>query len=137
MHLLATQQTLLADGAEAVDLCQSPADIIIISAADTELTLLAHTYTKYCNNLPTLRLANALHLSHNMSVDLYTEKIVKKAKLVIVRLLGGRNYWPYGVDEISRTLDLSLNTVASRYRYGLQKLKEWVPQELGESERNP
>jgi RNA polymerase sigma-70 factor (ECF subfamily) len=40
-------------------------------------------------------------------------------------------------DEISRTLDLSLNTVASRYRYGLQKLKEWVPQELGESERNP
>ena len=103
MHLLATQQTLLADGAEAVDLCQSPADIIIISAADTELTLLAHTYTKYCNNLPTLRLANALHLSHNMSVDLYTEKIVKKAKLVIVRLLGGRNYWPYGVDEISRT----------------------------------
>ena len=80
MHLLATQQTLLTDGAEAVDLCQSPADIIIISAADTELTLLAHTYTKYCNNLPTLRLANALHLSHNMSVDLYTEKIVKKAK---------------------------------------------------------
>ena len=40
-------------------------------------------------------------------------------------------------DEISRTLDLSLNTVASRYRYGLQKLKEWVPQELGESEKNP
>lgn len=38
-------------------------------------------------------------------------------------------------DEISRTLDLSLNTVASRYRYGLHKLKEWVPQELGESER--
>ena len=39
-------------------------------------------------------------------------------------------------DEISRTLDLSLNTVASRYRYGLQKLKEWLPQERGESERN-
>ena len=27
-------------------------------------------------------------------------------------------------DEIGRTLDLSLNTVASRYRYALQKLKE-------------
>ena len=33
-------------------------------------------------------------------------------------------------DEISRTLDLSLNTVASRYRYALQKLKDSVPQEL-------
>jgi RNA polymerase sigma-70 factor (ECF subfamily) len=33
-------------------------------------------------------------------------------------------------DEISRTLDISLNTVASRYRYALQKLKESVPREL-------
>ena len=33
-------------------------------------------------------------------------------------------------DEIGRTLDLSLNTVASRYRYALQKLKDSVPQEL-------
>lgn len=33
-------------------------------------------------------------------------------------------------DEIARTLDISLNTVASRYRYALQKLKDWVPQEL-------
>lgn len=33
-------------------------------------------------------------------------------------------------DEIARTLDESLNTVASRYRYALQKLKEWVPEEM-------
>jgi RNA polymerase sigma-70 factor (ECF subfamily) len=33
-------------------------------------------------------------------------------------------------DEISRILDLSLNTVASRYRYALGKLKEWLPASL-------
>ncbi|MBT3668352.1 MAG: RNA polymerase sigma factor [Opitutae bacterium] len=33
-------------------------------------------------------------------------------------------------DEIARTLDLSLNTVASRYRYALQKLKDSVPREI-------
>ena len=33
-------------------------------------------------------------------------------------------------DEISRTLELSMNTVASRYRYAMQKLKDWVPIEL-------
>ena len=33
-------------------------------------------------------------------------------------------------DEIGRILDLSLNTVASRYRYALGKLKEWVPVSL-------
>ncbi len=36
-------------------------------------------------------------------------------------------------DEIGRTLDLSLNTVASRYRYALQKLKDWLPAELEDS----
>ena len=36
-------------------------------------------------------------------------------------------------DEIARTLDLSLNTVASRHRYALQKLKTWVPEELESS----
>lgn len=33
-------------------------------------------------------------------------------------------------DEIARTLEISLNTVASRYRYALQKLNDWVPEEL-------
>ena len=33
-------------------------------------------------------------------------------------------------DEIGRTLDLSLNTVASRYRYALQKLRDWIPAQL-------
>ena len=33
-------------------------------------------------------------------------------------------------DEIGRTLDLSLNTVASRYRYALRKLKDWLPAAL-------
>ena len=33
-------------------------------------------------------------------------------------------------DEIARTLDMSLNTVASRYRYALKKLKDCVPEEL-------
>jgi len=40
-------------------------------------------------------------------------------------------------DEIARTLDESLNTVASRYRYALEKLKDWVPEEMeGKSENN-
>ena len=30
-------------------------------------------------------------------------------------------------DEIGKTLDISLNTAASRYRYALDKLRAWVP----------
>ena len=47
-----------------------------------------------------MRLANLLRLKHNLSVDLYIETVAAKAKLVVVRLLGGQRYWPYGVDEL-------------------------------------
>ena len=35
-------------------------------------------------------------------------------------------------DEISATLDISLNTAASRYRYALDKLRIWVPEALAD-----
>jgi hypothetical protein len=41
MHLLAAQPGTVADGSAAVDLGQSPGDIVVLSAADTELACLA------------------------------------------------------------------------------------------------
>ena len=41
MHLLLAQPGEVTDGSEAVDLGQTPADIIVITAADTELAALA------------------------------------------------------------------------------------------------
>jgi cobaltochelatase CobN len=104
MHLLATQPGTIDDGAQAVDLGQSPGDIVILSAADSEVAGLADAHRRQRNSdgqTPTLRLANLMQLSHNMSVDLYADAIVAQAKLVIVRLLGGRGYWPYGVEQIT------------------------------------
>ncbi len=104
MHLLATQPGTIDDGSLAVDLEQSPGDIVILSAADSEIAGLADAHRrqrKENDGAPTLRLANLLRLSHNMSVDLYADSVIAPAKLVIVRLLGGRGYWPYGVDQLS------------------------------------
>jgi len=103
MHLLAAQPGAVSDGSEAIDLGQTPGDIIVLSAADTELSLLAQAQGHLVAThgaFPSLRLANVMHLGHNMSVDLYADAIVQHAKLVIVRLLGGRGYWPYGVEQI-------------------------------------
>ena len=36
-----------------------------------------------------------------MSVDLYLEQVIAGAKLVVVRLLGGRAYWAYGIDRLA------------------------------------
>ena len=104
MHLLAAQPGAIQDGSEAVDLGQTPGDVVVLSAADTELAMLADARAGLpADGFPTLRLANLMQLGHNMSVDLYCEEIVAKARLVVVRLLGGRGYWPYGVEQLAET----------------------------------
>ena len=104
MHLLAAQPGAILDGSVAVDLGQSPADIVVLTAADSEIAGLSAARARVAGRLrdsfPSLRLANLLRLQHNLSVDLYIEKVIAHARLVIVRLLGGRGYWPYGVDQI-------------------------------------
>ena len=41
MHLLLARAGTVAEAGEAVDLGQSPADLVVLSAADTELAALA------------------------------------------------------------------------------------------------
>ena len=103
MHLLAAQPGSVQDGSEAIDLGQTPGDIVVITAADTEISSLAlarRIAAAHAPDFPAVRLASMLHLGHNMSVDLYVEEVVRHAKLVVVRVLGGRSYWTYGVDEV-------------------------------------
>ncbi|NKB55841.1 MAG: cobaltochelatase subunit CobN [Alphaproteobacteria bacterium] len=100
MHLLATQPGLIDDGAQAVDLGQSPGDIVVLSAADSEIAGIAAAHSR-SSAPPTLRLANLMQLNHNMSVDLYADDVIAQAKLVIVRVLGGHSYWPYGIEQIT------------------------------------
>jgi len=103
VHLLAAQPGVVSDGSEAVDLGQSPGNIVVLSAADTELACLAAARAGFDDDFPSLRLANCLQLGHNMSVDVYVESVISEARLVVVRLLGGAGYWPYGVERIAET----------------------------------
>src|ERR1700756_948663 len=102
MHLLATITGTIPDGSAAVDLAQTPGDIVLLSSADTELALLAAAQARrraQDSAAPRLRLASILRLGHNFSVDLYTETVAG-ARIVIARLLGGSAYWPYGVERL-------------------------------------
>ena len=105
MHLLATEPGIIADGSAAVDLAQTPGDIIVLASADTEIALLAMAQARRRAAdpaAPSLRLAPVLRLGHNFSVDLYME-LVARAQLVVARLLGGSAYWPYGVERLVET----------------------------------
>jgi cobaltochelatase CobN len=101
MHLLAAQSGVIDGGAEAVDLGQTPGDIVVISAADSELASLAHAHDRLPEPKPSLRLANLMALGHNLSVDTYIERTVAQARFIAVRLLGGESYWPYGVERLT------------------------------------
>ena len=100
MHLLSVDAaTTLVDDA-AVDLGQRPADLIVATFADTEIACLAGAAERLGDAGPSLCLSPLRLLRHPMSVDLWAGQTVAHAKLVVLRLIGGRAYWPYGLDQV-------------------------------------
>jgi cobaltochelatase CobN len=101
LHVLATRPGGYAAGDGVVDLRQTPADVVILSAADTDLQLLAAAADALPEGYPSLRLASLLSLRSNASVDLYFDAVLSRARLVVVAMMGGTGYWPYGVEQLA------------------------------------
>ena len=86
-----------------VDLDQSPADLVVLSFSDSDLGAFAAGWHLGKTDLPTLRLANLVALKHPLSVDTYIDKALSHARGILIRLIGGKSYWDYGVQQV-RTL---------------------------------
>ncbi|HEV7320663.1 MAG TPA: cobaltochelatase subunit CobN [Ensifer sp.] len=99
MHLLLAQKGTIADGNEAIDLGQTPADILFLSAADTELSSIAAAHGRREGGA-SLRIASLMNLMHPMSVDTYVERTARHAKLIVVRPLGGASYFRYLLEAL-------------------------------------
>lgn len=103
MHLLPVTTISLDEADEAVNLGQTPGDIIVLSFTDSDLSALAAAYEGDRRILPSLRLASLRLLRHPMSVDLYVDSVAARAKFVLVRCLGGLDYWRYGMERMAAT----------------------------------
>lgn len=101
MHLLVRDTVALDDEVAAVDLGQSAADLVFLSFSDADLGGVARAWAAMSEPKPSVRLANLVRLRHPLSVDLYVEQVIAQAKCVVVRILGGADYWRYGVDEVA------------------------------------
>jgi len=99
MHLLLAQQGTISDGEEAIDLGQTPGEILFLSAADSELAAIAAAHRDR-GGQHSLRLASLMSLKHPMSVDTYVERTARHAKLIIVRALGGASYFHYALEAL-------------------------------------
>src|ERR1700712_2243079 len=96
MHLLNTSTASLDDAIEPIDLRQPPADVLILSFSDTDLIALSRAITTG----QSVRLTHLKNLRHPMSVDLWIDRTARHAKLIIVRMLGGLDWWRYGVEQL-------------------------------------
>jgi len=101
MHLLATTSTGLDEIAEPVDLRQPPGEVVVLSFADSDLSGLATAWAEDRDMLPTVRLAQLRDLRHPMSVDIWIERVGQHARIIVARLLGGADWWRYGVDRLA------------------------------------
>ncbi|HEY4193887.1 MAG TPA: cobaltochelatase subunit CobN, partial [Mesorhizobium sp.] len=101
MHILTTTSASLDDLAEPVDLRQTPADVVALSFTDSDLAGLAAAWQADADSMPSMRLAPLRDLRHPMSVDLWIESVAQHAKVILVRILGGYDWWRYGCDRLS------------------------------------
>ncbi len=101
MHLLTTSSTSLDELVEPIDLRQAPADIVALSFTDSDLAGLAAAWKAEAESLPSMRLAALRDLRHPMSVDLWVDRVAVHAKVILVRILGGYDWWRYGCDRLS------------------------------------
>src|SRR5271155_3860298 len=101
MHLLSTSSTNLDEIVEAVDLGQTPGDIAVLSFADSDPPPPPPAGEPERATLPSVRLAHLRDLRHPMSVDLWIERVGVHAKVILIRLIGGLDWWRYGVERMS------------------------------------
>ncbi|MEG4858378.1 cobaltochelatase subunit CobN [Microcoleus sp. K1-B6] len=83
---------------------QTPAPIVFISAADTDIQTLAAAASKMPTKFPKVRAVNLLQLQQQLTIDTYAEEVLERAEVIILRLLGGRSYWSYGLEILRETV---------------------------------
>ena len=106
MHILFAERHGLEEIEVPVDLNHQPADLVILSFSDSDLSAFAAGWqrakTQNESKFPSIRLANLASLKHPISIDTYIEKTLSHARGILVRLIGGVPYWSYGLSQVAQ-----------------------------------
>ena len=100
MHIVYRESHGLEETDTPFDLGQTPAELVVLSFSDSDLGAFAAGWHRAGGGLPTLRLANLVALRHPLSVDTYLEATLRHARGILIRLIGGASYWPYGLAQV-------------------------------------
>ncbi|PQA78227.1 cobaltochelatase subunit CobN [Rhodoferax sp. TS-BS-61-7] len=102
MHLLSTRPGgHVEDGGQGVvRVEQTRGDIVVLSAADTTLSLLADAAQQLPEGFPSVRLANLMWLRQPASADMYVDDVLQHARVVVIDHLGAASDWAYVVERV-------------------------------------
>ncbi len=100
MHRLAALPGASSDDVAAF-IEQAPAEVLLLTSADTDLLTLEALLQAEPQLLGAeLRGLNLAALGHPAVIDHYLATTVSQARIVLVRLLGGRGHWSYGLERL-------------------------------------
>lgn len=104
MHRLAAVPGGWSPGTEGVIFIeQTPAPVVFLTSADTEIQCLMRAVSGLSAPFPDIRVTNLLQLQQQLTIDTYAETVLQSAQVIILRLLGGRAYWSYGLEVAKET----------------------------------
>ena len=135
MHVVFRESRGLEETEVPTDPGQSPADLVVLSYSDSDLGAFAAGWHRGQGTLPSLRLCNISALRHPVSVDNYIDTTLSGARAVLVRLIGGEAYWPYGVASLQdlarrRGIALAFLPADGRPDATLERLSTLAPDRL-------
>jgi cobaltochelatase CobN len=111
MHVVFREARGLEDADTPYDPGQTPADLAVLSFSDSDLGAFAAGWQRGRDSLPPTRLLNLVALKHPLSVDTYAETVLAHARGILIRLIGGETWWPYGlatVQDLARRHGIAL-----------------------------
>lgn len=103
MHIIFRETHGMEETAVPQDLAQEPADLVVLSFSDSDLSAFAQGWRQARAadaSFPDLRLANLAALAHPLSVDTYVDRTLSGARAILIRLIGGMPYWNYGLQQV-------------------------------------
>lgn len=101
MHRLpATASPGVPDGEEGWPLTHGPAEIVVLSSAPTDLLAFDRVFRQRPSPLgAALAVVPLADLAHPAAIDLYIRDALGQTRVLLVRLLGGRGHWSYGLEQ--------------------------------------
>ncbi|HYP04120.1 MAG TPA: cobaltochelatase subunit CobN, partial [Cyanobium sp.] len=101
MHRLAAVPGDRMDAEAGAFVEQPPAPVVLLSSADTDLSAVATLLEQEPDALGfPLRALNLAVLAHPAVIDHYVASSLGSTRLVVVRLLGSRGHWSYGIERL-------------------------------------